>query len=165
METTIPKRPHSRDPDIMEAAAARMVEGVREKFDGLSDEEIAKGLRHALARAMSLDGYDIARRLENDNLCEPDAEMVEMLDTAYGYVFQAHREAVKGWVRGNNITLKRKVGDRIRYREEAGAIGEIDPELAAYLFRPDGDTRFEKGGGIYVTEEDAKDIEPAGVAS
>lgn len=164
METSTPKRPHSRDPNILEAAAARMVEGVREKFDGLSDEEIAKGLTQAMLWGMSLDGYDIARRLEKEHLCEPDAEMVEMLDCAYGYVFQEHREAVKRWVTANSITLKRQVGDRITYRDQVGVIGEIDPELAMYLFRPDGDTRFEKGGGIYVTEDDAKDVAPAEVA-
>lgn len=116
METTVPKRPHSRDPEILAAAAARMVDGVREKFEGISDDEIAKCLTQATLWAKSLDGYDIARQLEKDHLCEPDAEMVEMLDSAYGYVSQAHLEAVKLWVAQHKVTLKRRVGD---HRDDA----------------------------------------------
>lgn len=158
-----PKRPRQRDPDTLEAAAARMIEGVREKFDGLSDKEITQGLRHAFARSMSFDGYEIARRLEQDSLCDPDAELVEMLDSAYGYVSQAHNEAVKRWVSENNITLLRKVGDRVKCRHGVGVINEINAETAIYLFKPDGSAEFKFGGGIHVTDEELEDA-PAEVA-
>jgi hypothetical protein len=158
---TIPKRPHYRDPDILREAAKRMTPDLRRHFEGNEDEAIWDALTTAMKAAFSLDGYEIARELEDEAFVEPNADMVADLDSAYPLADQVANEAIKEWVQKHNVVLKRKVGDRVKCRHGVGVINGVKAELAYYLFKPDSSTKFQLGGGIHVFEDELEDATPA----
>lgn len=160
----IPKRPHYRDPEILRETAKRMTPDLRRHFAGNDDEAIWDALTGAMKSAFSLDGYAIARKLEDQCYAAPDAEMVEDLDAAYSVAAVVIDEASRAWVQKYNLTLKRSVGDRVKCRHGVGVINKARSEHAYYLFKPDGSTDFEHGGGIHVFEDELEDAPAPGAA-
>ena len=95
-------RPLRNDPAIRAAAVQQLVDECV-KWD--ADSPCRATWTSAFDRiALSQNGYEIARDLERYANVMPDAELVEILDSASGYLWSAHDRAVEEWVEANSIT-------------------------------------------------------------
>jgi hypothetical protein len=88
-----------------------------------------------------MDGYELAKKLDNYCYWDCDLQIAEELDMFGG---EAHREierAQKEWVERNNITPQHPVGARVKLpRGEIGVItGIYEHGPAQYLVAIDGD--------------------------
>lgn len=95
--------------------------------------DIAKEIPH---HAFRENGYELAKRLENDAGISPDSELVESLDCIYykyGRILTAH---IKNWVSKNNLTLKLPIGSIVEFVDTTNGktiIGEITRHFADEL--------------------------------
>jgi hypothetical protein len=112
-------------------------------------------------------GFEIARDLDRyANVRGIDAELVEILDSASSYVWDAHRKLVKEWVDASGVKPSLQIGQRIRSRYHNGAISGFVEQEASYLMIPDGEEdRFQNGGGVYVPYEEAEVIAAEGASA
>lgn len=85
------KRPTINDPEIIRAAAVKMLPDVRHWLgnDLSSDEELLKDLCRAMVHS---DGYKIARALDD---WEPDAYFVDIMDATICHKMDALDAAIK----------------------------------------------------------------------
>ncbi len=161
---TIPNtRPLRSDPAIRIEVAKQLAEDCGQ-WDMQDDATPAciKGWVNALLECrLSDNGYEIARNLEDYHSVSPDAELVEILDSASSYVWSAHENLVKAWVTDNGITAPLSVGQAISCRHGEGLIVRLNEESARYIFQPYGKEHeySGKGSGILVEYEAAQAIE------
>ena len=151
---TIPSaRPRQSDPAIQAAAIAALAKDCA-NWDGDPVDDWAWALGKC---RLSDNGYEIARDLERYAGVSPDAELVEILDSASSHVWLAHRAAVSKWVEEGGIRPALAVGTRLRHpRWGEGVINRVDEQLAVYLFVPDSEPqKYGNGGGIHVPYEEA----------
>lgn len=97
-----------------------------------------------------MDGYAMAKRLDNDFGWMPTAEDVETLDNFGFAIREAHRQACIAWARDNNILPPLPIGTMTTHGEITG-ISTYDG--ATYLVRERGCT--EEGRRLLIRFEDA----------
>lgn len=123
-----------------------------EDYDDVSVEELAE----VLNRSYDLDGYKLAKKLEDKYKWEPDTSVVEKLDSANNLVSIELDRLIKEWVITNEIKPKYKEGDvviiHVRNEDRFGSIVEIRND-ATYGVKEEG----QKGHWI-VKFEDVKKI-------
>ena len=89
-----------------------------------------------LKDSFSDNGYQLAKDFE-DLGCEPDLELVEILDSVIFIKLQCQKELIKEWVINNNISSTKKEGDIVTIKHNrkniTGEIVRVDSELAQYL--------------------------------
>lgn len=148
-------RPLRSDPAICADAVQRLVDDCV-KWD--ADSPCRETWTSAFSRiSLAQNGYEIARDLENYAGVHPDAELVEILESASHYLWSAHDRAVAAWVEANGVTPTLACGDRINCRHGTGRISGIDTKSGRYVFVPDGDEeRFKTGGGLLIEYEEAE---------
>lgn len=147
-------RPPRNDPAVRAAAVKQLVDECV-KWDG--DNPDPAYWEKAFARiSLSNNGYEIARDLDFHAGVAPDAELVEILDSASSYLWGAHDRAVEAWVEANGIVPTLAIGDRITCRSGTGTISGIDTKSGRYVFVPEGEEeRFKTGGGVLIEYEAA----------
>lgn len=140
----ITKRPGRNSQDVRRAACTALMESLDEWSDdhGLTVGEL---MRHA-----DDCGYQFAKNLDDANLIDPDAGLVEILDTYQADESTAYHAAVKQWVTDNGITLPEwaVVGARVRVTcgwltDAPGVVTGTGPDDATLTVLPDG--KAEKG--------------------
>lgn len=161
LRTSVPSaRPKRSDPAIRQAAITSLAEDCAKWDNDESAENIADWVDCFRRVSISGNGYEIARDLENYGGVQPDAELVEILDSGSSYLWRAHDKAVEAWVSENDIRPTFADGQRVTYRGENGVIRGGEPKRGVYYFVPDGDeARFANGGGVCVDYELAQAIE------
>lgn len=145
-------RPTRGDPAVRAKAIAALADDCArwEGGEGLAVNWIAA------LQGLSLygNGYELARNLESAAYIDPDAELVEILDSARTYLWYAHDEAVAAGVQASNIKPSLPIGQRAKYRSKLGTITGFQENIASYLFVPDADKEyFANGGGNVVAYE------------
>jgi hypothetical protein len=93
---------------------------------GNGDEDLLEVLATLkLAIRYEIDGYAIAKSMEDNSFIEPDAELVEILDQTSSYLHTALSEVCTEWVNQNNLTGP-AIGAKVTssWHPEAGT-GEI----------------------------------------
>lgn len=150
-------RPTQHDDAVVDAAVTTFIEFVRRQLHGFEDldtedAETRRQVRDAIT--MHLDGYEIARELE-DVGWEVDAEFVDMVDV--WWVSDALRSATAAWVTEQGIRPSLKVGDRVLVTrgtirshpvEAVGAIIRIDEAQAQYIVNVPEHGQSEKSGWV-----------------
>ena len=127
MNTTIPPRPKSSDPAIVEAVARRLAPSVLQWDPAGDDEEsIAASLIEMLKNTHDHDGYKLARELEQYQYYDSDAMLVDILDST-GHLFHEElAKASKAWVE-EHLPPEPPVGARVYQKglEEKNGIGIV----------------------------------------
>ena len=113
-----------------------------------------------LARAYrsGMDGYELAKTLDNYHGWMPTADDVESLDCFGGEVREAHRQACIAWARDNSIQPPLPIGTMTTRGEITGV---SDHDGATYLIRENGCTQ--EGRRLLVRFEDVRAVEVAAV--
>lgn len=144
-DSTIPPRPTKHDEDIIRAGIELCFFDI---FDQVGGESGQQGeLRDELFvvvkdAAGDLDGYNLARLLEDTFYWSPDAQLVDSLDGIADKIYRVHAVKVKEWVQAHNVTPLLKAGDRVEYKSgwevRRGVIAGFRMETAEYLVHEDG---------------------------
>lgn len=133
-------------------------------------EYVLDQLADALDSSCGLDGYQIARHLDQDHSWdEIDANLVDILDGAAGYQHRAKQKAIKEWVKVNNITCRFNIGDIVSFKvrnfgsdnKETGEITRINAEDATYVIYCEhrGHKREGNGShGLIINDEDVVEL-------
>jgi hypothetical protein len=151
------ERPGDHKPAIRAEAVEEMLDDVM-KQESIPENE-REQTRKALADAFEHheDGYKAAKTLEDQHGWDPDASLVDTLDSFHGYLWDAHRKAVKAWVNEYGIKPQFNVGDRVQatwgYEEITGTIRSIDTDVAQYTIQRTPD----ENGGAIVNFEDTRE--------
>ena len=120
--TTAP-RPTRTDPEIVAAAAERMVPAVSDWMERNSYPPKPTSIRDTIARAAQLtllpscDGYGMAQAFEELGYV-PNAELVRILDTTRHKITEELRDASTRWVFENHVRFPAKTGDTIKFGED-----------------------------------------------
>jgi hypothetical protein len=155
------ERPSRSHPAIRARAIDRMVKDVMKylRDDGDKDateEDIARQLEDAFCYRE--DGYHAARELDDQHGWSPDAELVEVLDSFSHYMYSAHDDAIKAWVKEYDIKAPLAVGTLVEAEWGGetirGKIIDVRAETAQYTVQRPEDTA--KGGAI-VNFEDTRE--------
>jgi hypothetical protein len=142
-----PKRPSREDPEVLKSAAEKLavkVEKWEDEEDGgqKSTDEAENATEHetlvkALIDAMRYghdDGYELSEKLNTSLYINPDAQLVEILDDASHFKYNAYSVVLKKWVADNNIVCPFKLGDKVIYykKEYRFQTGEpLDGEITS----------------------------------
>ena len=155
-------------PEIRLIAARRLVAdllkggclGPHDDLEGCAADIAAEG-------GFWTDGYSLAKSLDDHHGWSPTAEMVDILDSFYGYTHHALEAAEKEWLARNPVEPPLPVGARVKLK--SGETGEItgiyEHGPAKFLVAIDGDkmTGINTSGRRIVNFEDAE-LLPAAAA-
>jgi len=151
--TTTPRPAVTRE--LVAEAARKMCE--REGWlTGSEADDIARVYRQGM------DGYAIARALDDDCGWDCDASVVEALDNLNHEVRAAHRLLCLAWARDNNIQPPLPVGTQITIGEITG-IYEYD--AAYYQVRATGETNEARRRLVRFEDAKAVDVAATGAAA
>ena len=82
-------------------------------------EELRIGIYDCIKHLRSnLDGYSLAVRLSKDMSIEPDAELVDILDSASSHMYTSHLTLISEWVKSTGLKLEFKEGDTVYFDHE-----------------------------------------------
>lgn len=141
MEVAILPRPSRYDDAIMDKVAERLLPTVMIVI-GAKDvvrPQVLEDLKAVLCDscwAEDLDGYRLARQLEQCCNWDPDIQLANALDTALGHAMKVHEIEVIKWVKEVSPRQYFKVGDRVlvlvngQLRE--GEIERVEEHVAHY---------------------------------
>jgi len=76
-------------------------------------EEIRGDVVDCLGDAMEDDGYKLAKLLDDENVLDPDSQLVDVLDNFHMYQHNAVRESRVAWVKATGWVPTLKVGDKV----------------------------------------------------
>jgi hypothetical protein len=128
----IPERPKRHSKEVMKRAVELLGEKVKQWLAQYNEKLDEDGLA-SLLKCWDLDGYRFARRLDED-MWEPDAQLVEILNDAHFFEAQAHREAIKQWVDDWDVQPQIEEGQRVMLNGKA--IG-LEGNYSAHIRRVD----------------------------
>jgi hypothetical protein len=123
-------------------------------WDASQADDLARAYRNGM------DGYELAKSLDNYHGWMPTADDVETLDCFGSEVREAHRQACIAWARDNNIRPPLPIGTMTTRGEITGV---SDSDGATYLIRENGCTQ--EGRRMLVRFEDARAVEVADVGA
>jgi len=153
MEALSP-RPTIRSPQVIRAAAEALAPEVAAWAEEEVNEEVISGLEKALR--YDQDGYELARALERSWLISPDAELVEILDSASSYLWDAERKAVIEWVMQNGVTVDLELETIVETPHGVGPIRGRNEKEATYTVYIEENAKGIPGtyiGSIYAAEK------------
>lgn len=141
-------RPTRLTDEMRLAAALETAKDVqRDCYDFRQDDvgEIAQNIA-SVARHAHMDGYELARALDDRCGWSPDSSVVEALDNWSSNARIELEKAQKAWREATNPQPDFKVGDRVKLKD--GATGEVTDAnykygVAQYLVKIDGDPAAE----------------------
>lgn len=162
-QTTIegvqPPPPPRRTRELVEKAVLDFVTS-QKLWSNEPAEEVAEQIAEELTSGMN--GYELARALDDHQCWSIDAQDVENLDCVDGVVRDALRQARKQWAREWNIQPPHPMGTRVKFTHGTGVIAGVSAfDGAVYLVKRDGCTQ--EGRHSLVNFEDA--IAPEGGAA
>lgn len=120
------------------------------------------------------DGYQLAKRLDESLGVYPDEELVDCLSGTSNIVYSAHCDAVKKWIKEEQIKPEFSIGDKVCYlnnkKKISGEITKIDCEMGKYLIFSESLGHVKSGvgsHGVYITFEEtfAADVDGEIVAA
>ncbi len=127
MKTLTTPRPKTSDAEIIRKAAEKLAPEVAEWIgDGTPVEDIIPDLEKAMR--WSRDGYKLARELDD---YDPDAQLVEILDSAEHYKSQAKEKACEEWVKSEGLEapeIGSEVIDSAKPEHGVGIVGRNWPD-------------------------------------
>ena len=142
-----PPRPKMSDPAVRRRAVEDLMLDI---IDWLGDEWKDAEREAYISDLMELDpncdGYKAARELQTRHGWEPDAGLVEILDSDWGY--KAEGDAIREWVEANRIGPKFSAGDVVRTPEGTGPIIGIYPSDATYVVQTDKFRALKRNHGV-----------------
>jgi len=153
-QQAITPRPTRRSPEVLRAAAEAMAPEVAQWCEEPVSEEIISGLEKALR--YDQDGYELAQALERAWGISPDAELVEILDSAWSHLWDAERKAVCDWVKANGISLDLDLETMVETPGGVGPIRARNEAEATYTVFLEDHGKDKPGtyiGSIYVAEK------------
>lgn len=153
---------------VADGLLPKAIEWLRQGGEEDSDEE---DVRNDLLFALDFydDGYQIARQLDNKGWAV-DSELVDILDNATHYRYQAHSDAVAKWVEDNQIRptlgLEDEVWFKLHGEKQTGVIIAIDAKHANYTVCCPSKGHKRKGNGTHgfiLPYEDVARTEDVGI--
>ena len=117
-------RPSLHSPEIAGETAKSLLKQVLAWFSSAGCEnadseedkaEILEQLTEAISDSMfyGLDGYQIAKSLDDHSHWDVDSALVEICDNAFHHASGAVSKLTKAWKEKNNIVARFKVGDKV----------------------------------------------------
>lgn len=82
----------------------------------------------------SVDGYDLAKKLESKFCYSGDSHLVDICDDLYFIISDEHTSQIKEWVKTNNINPKYNIGDVVSIQNPEIRKYELDGKIV--LFNP-----------------------------
>ena len=126
-----PKPKHSDDAVIQ--AAARRIEVVLSEWDGKSNEGEYMACAVAIAKAARReDGYQLAKRLEDDFGIDSDFQLAELLDSeACHAVEEAFRSVLSAWISENKLACPFRLDQSVKHKTKGwtGIVVDLAPHL------------------------------------
>lgn len=121
-EKTTPQRPNIGDEAIRSAVADQLLDDVfawtQREGDDHDRDDVASDLFDAIRPY--LDGYGMARHLENRHGWDSDSDLVEILDKVPLLLAKEAEKAIRHWVLDNDIKPPCKVGDAVEWSWPSG---------------------------------------------
>jgi len=129
-------RPNKHDDDIITAVAMAIAKRLNHGGSG-NEDDMAEGIAEAIKDNPGADGYELARKLDDNGWIEVDFSMCEELDGVFGEMMGIVREKTKEWVGANGIKPKNNLGDLVEItqggRQYNGEIIQIYADQAEYV--------------------------------
>lgn len=166
-------RPKLGDRWVRLAAAKAFAQDLVGEFPDLltegDEEESLQSVADDLFEELgsSGDGYEIAKNLERNHGWSPDARMVEILDGASSYQWEAYERGVKEWVAATGVKPKLEVGATVSVLllDQAVVTGEvvgITLEVATYTLFIEALGHVRSGHGTHGIIKHFEDVEGTG---
>ncbi len=137
-----PPRPILND-DIKQAAAVNFMKAnsnIQDEFDLV---DLAFDIAEAHGTSMLMDGYELAKKLEDHFNWQIDAQTVASLDDVSVYMRKRLQEEERLWVKNHNIQPPFAIGTVVVCRHGGILVGTItgiaEHEPAAYLIQIPGE--------------------------
>lgn len=146
-QPNLPRRPRTGDHETISAAATsilpEIIEWMGPDYDESKKADIEEHLIEAMKDNPGLDGYDLAKFLDDRFRWECDAELVEILDSALSCAGSIRDRRIEEWVKANGIHPKLEIGRKITsfLFSGEGTITAIKENRACYVVKND---EFEK---------------------
>lgn len=132
------KRPGRFDERVIRTAVEAIRESVVRFLDGEHPDEIDSALDDIVSAAdFTEDTYQITRNLEDAGWYGGDA-LYELVDELPMHRLQAHRDAVRAWVKRTGQVPSHAVGDTVTFhsafdrRDFTGEVVKVNPEEMTY---------------------------------
>lgn len=160
-------RPQRSHPGVVALVADDLMPHIMGWLDNEEDED---EVREQLIDVLDdfRDGYDMAKRLEDDHCWESDSELVDILDGASFY--SHHKAAVMAWIRDNGIAPRFPEGQAVKVKQSKydkeirdGEITKVSEDGNYIVMIPAlGHVRSGLGThGCVLTWEDVEALNPA----
>lgn len=172
-----PSRPLRLSPAIRDAVVAELLPDIMRWRSRSTDEEILEIERSNVAATLNvvlsgvtLDGYQIAKKLENEQGWRPDAQLVRILDEAGLQRDLIYNEQVFIWVAENSIKPKLAIGDHVDipiygHGKRRGIVVALKADIAQYAVSvPDLGQTFDRetgNGDYYIVDYEFLEAEQA----
>jgi hypothetical protein len=86
-----------------------------------SEAEIEGHVKQVIEKNIhNLDGYELAKEMEDRFYYEPDSDLVEIMDNAHCAVLDAHDRIVEKWIVENSIKPRFAIGARVSFKRNQG---------------------------------------------
>lgn len=120
-------RPKARCEAALRIAASDLAKRVVADWDsdGFTVEEVEADIFKAFGKSYPIDGYNVAKALEDYCGWGPDAALVEILDDASWAIDRARDVMIAEWVIENKITVPFVVGDQVLSPKGLGVVTEV----------------------------------------
>ena len=109
-----------------------------------SNEDLTSDLTEALNNVSEEDGYELAKYLEKEGW-ETDRNLLDILDDLYGYIDDAHLEAVALWCKTADLRYP-DIGSRVKVGDVVGIVTGLNEEYGTCVV----DRIGYKNKGLYV---------------
>lgn len=158
------KRPTMYDDGVCRVAAEKLWERIkRDSGDDAADNEASiKSITEAIR--YDDDGYAIARHLEHDGW-DPDAQMVDTLDSAFSEKLRACETETSKWVDENGIKPEFAVGSSVRFKDRStrkshvGEVTKVELDQARYWLFCEELGHVREGVGTHAIVLNYEDVE------
>jgi hypothetical protein len=153
-------RPRKTDDDIMATVAKRLIAKVRQwaGFPDEDEEDMLKDLTETLQDSVDLDGFKLAKKLEDDHYyLDADSGLADIMGQVDRIAYMLSREKTEAWVVANNITPAFRVGDHVTFEhgwaeQRSGGIVAIRRAEGRYTIQEDGRHYPDKDAGGWIVD-------------
>jgi len=157
-------RPEKTDPETIEEFKKIVLGKLNAYYPGEENEEIADYAVRQVAEYRVIDGYQLAKKLDNEYCLEGDVGLVEMLDDFDYDLDTAYWRIIKEWVISQCIEPHFKLGDKVRIcllkgEYIQGEVAEIYKDKARAVIYCESLGHVREGNGTHGTIKNYEEIE------
>ncbi len=138
-------RPRDTDADTMAEVAQAMMPEIMQwgDFKEIDREDVLEGLTGVFQDSRDLDGYELAKKCDDELSWSADSSLVGILDGVGHKAYTVAKKKTEAWVTANGIMPAFCVGDHVKWQhgwkeQPTGNIVAVDAAHAKYTIQEDG---------------------------